>query len=165
MQLECETGVSRRRRRRLRLGIVTCSLVAVCGLSATSAVVVASAGTVNGVTVVRPSRTELRLFKHLYARYRAIPASDVGKVEGDFRYGAHVSQSNTDWAAVAFVPARHDSLKVSIGFQDGGNIGIFKRERTHQWRILGVGGEPWGCTTLVPRAVKRAWGVGCPPGG
>jgi hypothetical protein len=52
-------------------------------------------------------------------------------------------------------------LQVSVGFQDGANVGVFTRPPAGSWELVGVAGMPVGCTRLVPAAVRQLWHLVC----
>jgi hypothetical protein len=109
-----------------------------------SGAVVASAGTSSALAAA-------------YAAHDHIPVSDVAGVRAGSLHTAAVG--GTEWATASFTPAHTASAVAQAGFQDGGSIGVFTRVGTAPWTMLGVGGEPFPCGSLVPTAVRSAWGL------
>jgi hypothetical protein len=133
---------------------------AVAGLVACSAGVLmtppASAAT-PGTTVSAAGRARLTA---AYAAFRHIPVSDVAGIQTGSIHAAMVS--GREWATASFLPARKISLKVQVGFQDGGSIGVFTRRGHTAWTMRSVGGEPFPCGKVVSAAVRAAWGLKTP---
>jgi len=98
----------------------------------------------------------------LYAGYRHLPAADVARTALRSAQGA-AAASGTDWAVATYVPAQAAPLSVRAGFQDGADRALFTRAPGKAWKVAALGGQPLGCDTAIPAAVRRLWGFGtCP---
>ena len=93
----------------------------------------------------------------LYAAYRHLPVSDIARVVPGGAHGAEALPSGADWAAIMFAPSAKAPASVAVGFQDGANSGIFTRSPGSAWKAAGLGGEPLGCGSRVPAAVRQIW--------
>lgn len=95
-----------------------------------------------------------------YVNARGISLSDVaGTIPGSVYY-AYDPATDTYWAEATFQGSRTASLKVLVGFQDGGSIGFFARAARSGWQA-DVGGEPVVCfeVPFFPPAVLTAWSL------
>jgi hypothetical protein len=117
----------------------------------------AGTGGVRKLPVSRDVRNELTV---AYVNARGIPLSDVaGTIPGSVYY-AYDPATDTYWAEATFQGSRTASLKVLVGFQDGGSIGFFARAARSGWQA-DVGGEPVVCfeVPFFPPAVLTAWSL------
>jgi len=104
-----------------------------------------------------------------FVAYKKISPSDVrgaGALPGSVYY-AYDPASDTHWALASFEPSSTASLTVKVNFQDGGNIGMFRKSGTRSWQAQTPGWPPV-CSELrfFPRAVLMAWALptSAPPG-
>ena len=130
-------------------GLVACSAGALMTPPASAAA--------RGTTVPAADRARLTA---AYAAFRHIPVSDVAGIQTGSIHAATVS--GREWATASFLPSRKASLKVQVGFQDGGSIGVFTRRGHAAWTMRSVGGEPFPCGQAVPAKVQAAWGLKTP---
>jgi hypothetical protein len=124
---------------------------------ATSGAVPAGPGGVRDLPANRDVRNELTT---AYVNLRGISLADVaGTIPGSVYY-AYDPATDTYWAEAAFLPSRTASLKVLVGFQDGGSIGLFVRAARSGWQVQ-LGGEPVVCAEVpfFPPAVVTAWSL------
>jgi hypothetical protein len=117
----------------------------------------AGPGGVRDLPVSRDVRDELTA---AYVHFRGISLADVaGTIPGSVYY-AYDPASDTYWAEATFLPSRTASVKILVGFQDGGSIGLFARAARSGWQVW-LGGEPVVCTEVpfFPPAVLTAWSL------
>ena len=117
----------------------------------------AGTGAVRKLPVSRDVRNELTA---AYVNLREISLSDVaGTIPGSVYY-AYDPATDTYWAEANFLPSRTASLKVLVGFQDGGSVGFYVRAARSGWQVQ-LGGAPITCTEVrfFPPAVLRAWSL------
>jgi hypothetical protein len=114
---------------------------------------------VSGFVVGAPQQQRLRA---MYAAYRHIPVGDVAPVAPGSVRGALMSPDGAQWAEVRFEPSASAPQAVADEFQDGAGSAIFARAAGSNWRAAGLGGEPFGCGTMLPSRVRLFWGLpGC----
>lgn len=129
--------------------------------AATSAAAPASSGAVQDLVVSPAVRTELLT---AFAAAKDIPVSDVaGSRPGSVYYG-YEPATQTYWAMANYDPASTDPLAVTVAFQDGGSIGLFKKAGNGAWQVS-LGGEPSVCAELrfFPQPVLAAWSLPTSP--
>jgi hypothetical protein len=117
----------------------------------------AGTGGVRNLPVSQDVRNELTV---AYVNARGISLSDVaGTIPGSVYY-AYDPATDTYWAEATFVGSRTASVKVLVGFQDGGSIGFFDRAARSGWQV-DVGGAPVVCfeVPFFPPAVLVAWSL------
>ncbi len=117
----------------------------------------AGTGDVRNLPLSRAVRNELTV---AYVNARGISLSDVaGTIPGSVYY-AYDPATDTYWAEATFRGSRTASLKVLVGFQDDGSIGLFARAARSGWQVE-VGGEPVVCSEVpfFPPAVLMAWSL------
>ena len=92
-----------------------------------------------------------------YAAFKSIPVSDVRGVPGSVYY-AYQPATGTYWALATYEPASSDPETITVGFQDGGSDGFFKRTGSGPWQVS-LGGEPEICTQprYFPQPVLAVW--------
>ena len=101
-----------------------------------------------------------------YVAFRRISPSDVsggGPVPGSV-YFAYIPATYSYWALARFEPSSTASLNAQVGFQDGGNIGMFWKAGAGSWHIAS-GGIPTVCGELAwfPPVVLTAWALPTSP--
>ena len=102
----------------------------------------------------------------LYAGYRHIPVTDIAGIAPGSIRSRRMPGSGADWASIGVLPSSRAPRSAMTGFQDGARYGIFNRPPGGAWRIAGLGGEPFGCNTGLPAAVRRGWHLApCPSAG
>lgn len=110
------------------------------------------------------TKAEINTWTREYARWRRIPTHDISGTWRRSAQAVYVPATHTYWGTVDFNPAASDSLRVKVGFQDGGGTGIFRHQAGKPWRFYGRAGVPFSCSTGVPVVVKNAFGWGtCRP--
>ena len=62
------------------------------------------------------------------------------------------------WAIASFNLVMPASFKAQVSFQDGGNMGIFKKATGGNWKMTGSPGFPL-CAKDVPKVVAQLWGL------
>jgi hypothetical protein len=95
-----------------------------------------------------------------YAAYKHIPVKDLAGIQPGSVRAATVG--GLEWATASFNLVRTASPAIQDSFQDGGSIGVFTRRGHAAWKMRGVGGEPFPCGSVVPAAVRLAWGLAAP---
>jgi hypothetical protein len=95
-----------------------------------------------------------------YVNSRGIPLSDVASTMPGRVYYAYDPATDTYWAEATFQGSRTASLKVLVGFQDGGSVGFYVRAARSGWQVQ-LGGAPITCTEVrfFPPAVLMAWSL------
>lgn len=106
-----------------------------------------------------PSAAQQQGLRAVYAAYRHIPLTDIARIVPGAVRGAQLSPSGVQWAVIRFEPSASAPQAVAIKFQDGAGSGIFTRSPGGAWRAAGLGGEPFGCGTLLPSRVRLRWGL------
>jgi hypothetical protein len=144
-----------------RLAVSVAVALAVAASFAAAGVQSAAANTSPKTSVIRftPSAPQQQQLRALYAAYRGIPLADVAQVTSASVRGARMSPGGAQWAVIRFVPSASAPQAVAIRFQDGAGSGIFTRPAGGTWRAAGLGGEPFGCGTLLPSRVRLLWGL------
>jgi hypothetical protein len=99
-----------------------------------------------------------------FAASKSIPAADVAGSRPGSVYYAYDPATGTYWAMASYDPASTDSQAVLVGFQDGGESGLFKRVGSGAWQAT-QGGEPALCgeVQFFPRTVLEAWSLPTAP--
>ncbi|MDQ2729663.1 MAG: hypothetical protein M3Y91_17775 [Actinomycetota bacterium] len=92
-----------------------------------------------------------------FEAYRHLGAADVGGIIPGYLYLAHVPASNADLAVAKFTPSAGAAPQALVDFQDGGNIGVFRRTAGGSWAMTGVGGVPFPCPGVLPSQVQALW--------
>ena len=92
------------------------------------------------------------------------PASAIAGTEPGSVYYAYLPSAGTYWAFARFLPSPSASQSTLVSLQDGGNIGIFRKQAEGDWMMLAEGGEPF-CPTrsAIPASVQVLWGFKDPP--
>jgi hypothetical protein len=95
-----------------------------------------------------------------FVGFKQIESTDVAGTEAGSVYYAYDPSTGTYWAMARFVPSATASQNVLVGFQDGGNIGLFTRTGTGIWQVA-MAGEPPLCAELryFPKSVLTAWAI------
>jgi hypothetical protein len=93
---------------------------------------------------------------------KGISSSDVlgaSALPGSVYY-AYDPATDTYWALAEFRPSSTASLNVKVNFQDGGNIGMFRKARAGPWQVRTPGWPPI-CSEprFFPPAVLMAWAL------
>jgi hypothetical protein len=116
----------------------------------------ASAGGVQNLVVSNAIRSELL---SAWAAGNGDPIADVTTVPGSVYY-AYDPATSTYWAQASFEATGKVPLNVQVSFQDGGNIGRFKRVAGGAWQV-GTGGIPEVCYALAyfPQPVLATWAM------
>jgi hypothetical protein len=71
---------------------------------------------------------------------------------------ANDHSTKTRWATASFFPSARASAAVLLGFQDGGSTGVFSRQGSARWKMVGYGSQPVAaCSVSLPATVRRAW--------
>lgn len=71
---------------------------------------------------------------------------------------AYDAVDKRDWAIASFNLVLPASYKAEVSFQDGGNMGIFKKVADGTWVMTGSPGFPL-CAKDVPQIVAHLWGL------
>jgi hypothetical protein len=123
---------------------------------ASSAASTASSG-IRNLVVSSAVRSELSA---TYVAYKGISPSDIAGTRPGSIYYAYDPATDRYWALATFEPSRTASLTVTVGFQDGGAIGLFTKIGTGTWHVV-AGGIPTICgeVQFFPRAVLTAWSL------
>ena len=114
----------------------------------------ASASGIQNLVVDAGTRAELL---SAYAAVMRIPTADATADPGETYY-AYDPTTNTYWARANYGPTSGDPAQVTYEFQDGGQIGYFKKVGNGSWQVEN-GGQPAICGALkfFPTAVLAAW--------
>jgi len=102
-----------------------------------------------------------------YVALKGISLSDIaggGPTAGSVYY-AYDPATGTYWALATFAPSSTASLNVQVGFQDGGEIGMFRKAGGGAWQAQ-IGEFPPYCGEVkyFPAAVLTAWSISATPG-
>jgi CHAP domain-containing protein/fucose-binding lectin len=149
--------------RRWTTAIVACAGLIVALLAACPPFASASTSQLAPATSQFLGRSEQHQLLRLYAAYRHIPRTDVSEIAPGAIRVARMASTGVEWAAVGFLPSAHASLAALTGFQDGGRYGVFTRTAGGRWRAVGLGGEPLGCGTALPRSIRHLWRLAACP--
>lgn len=88
-----------------------------------------------------------------------LSSSEVaGPLPGTLYY-AYLPATGTYWAIAHFRATPDASLRAQVGFQDGGDIGVFTHPSGKPWTAK-IGGEPFPCQGELPAPVFDLWGLG-----
>lgn len=123
--------------------------------SATTPSATASSGAVQNLVATAAVKSELLA---VFAASHNIPVSDVlGTAPGSVYY-AYDPATQTYYAKATYEPKTSDPLSVTVGFQDGGQGGYFKKSGSAPWQVESMG-QPAVCTALrfFPSAVLAVW--------
>jgi len=88
------------------------------------------------------------------------PLSYVNGTEPGSVYYAYDPATDTYWAMAHIQPSATGLREEPAGWQDGGNVGLFKKVGSGPWKA-GVAGIPVECGLLrfFPRGVLAAWSL------
>jgi hypothetical protein len=130
------------------------STTAASSAPAASAPASASASGIQNLIIDAASRAELL---SAYAALMRIPAADATATPGQTYY-AYDPATNTYWAQANYEPTSGDPAQVTYEFQDGGQLGYFKKVGSGSWQVEN-GGQPATCYALkfFPVSVLAAW--------
>lgn len=97
-----------------------------------------------------------------FVAYKGISPSDVqgaAPVPGSVYY-AYDPAADTYWALASFQPSDMASLNVKVNFQDGGDVGMFRKAGAGPWQVQTPGWPPI-CDEprFFPQVVLTAWGL------
>lgn len=122
-----------------------------------------------GVRNLVISSAERRELTAAFVAYKGISPSDlfgVGPLPGSVYY-AHDLVTDTYWALASFQPSSTASLNVKVNFQDGGNVGMFRKSGGGRWQAQTPGWPPI-CAEVqfFPPTVLMTWSLptSAPPG-
>jgi hypothetical protein len=120
----------------------------------------ASASKVQNLIVSTSVRTDLT---DAFAAASNFPVSYVKGTAPNSVYYAYTPATDTYWALATFEPSATATKSAPADFQDGSNVGEFKKVGDGSWQA-GIGGEPVGCGELrfFPKAVLAAWSISPP---
>jgi hypothetical protein len=95
-----------------------------------------------------------------FVAHKRISPSDVAGTYPGSVYYAYDPATNTYWAAAQFESSSTAPINVLVGFQDGGNFGLFRRVGEDPWQVQ-VKTSPPACTEpqFFPPAVLEAWSL------
>ena len=99
-----------------------------------------------------------------FATAQNIPVSDVAGSLPNSIYYAYDPAIQTYWAKASYEPKSTDSQTVQDGFQDGANIGFYKKSGSGPWQVTLAGGGPCSDFRFFPQAVLVAWAIPAPVG-
>jgi len=121
----------------------------------------ASGGAIQDLVVSAAVRGELT---GAFAVVHDIPQSYVTGTQPGSVYYAYVPATHTYWAMARFDVSATAVQKYPAGFQDGGDIGEFKKVGTGGWQGV-LGGIPVYCgeAAFFPKAVLAAWSLPTSP--
>jgi hypothetical protein len=140
----------------LLAGVLLSSIVIGSAIEAVPAL--ASPAASPAIVEVHLSAGDQNQLRDLYAGYRHIPRSDIGRAIPGAMHAARVTGTGREWAVMKFTAARRAPLTVSVGFQDGGAIALFTRSSNGPWKVTGLGGPQLSCDNRLPVTVRRLWG-------
>jgi hypothetical protein len=95
-----------------------------------------------------------------FIAYKTIPASYVTGTAPNSVYYAFDPSSQKYWALAQFVPSPTASQQTLVGFQDGGDLGLYSMVPGGAWKMQ-TGGFPFSCveSEYFPASVMAAWGL------
>jgi hypothetical protein len=107
-----------------------------------------------------------------FVAFKGISLSDVlgGAPTPGSVYYAYDPATDTYWALAGFETSPTASMQVQVNFQDGGNMGMYRKVGTGAWQVQLGGVPPWCAeSTFFPLPVLAAWsmpttkpaGLGC----
>ena len=120
----------------------------------------ASATSSGGVQNLQATAAVQSALLAAYVVMKNIPAADVAGTQPGTVYYGYDKATNTYWAIARYSPSRRASQAVDISFQDGGDMGFFKRAGAGAWQAW-LGGVPVTCAELrfFPKAALAAWSL------
>jgi hypothetical protein len=138
----------------------TASLGPSAASSATTSAPVASASAATAAAVNEVATPALKAaLRAAYIVLNHLSSSEVaGPLPGTLYY-AYLPATGTYWAIAHFRATPHASLRAQVGFQDGGDIGVFTHASGRPWTAK-IGGEPFPCQGELPAPVFALWGLG-----
>jgi hypothetical protein len=86
------------------------------------------------------------------------PSDITGPDKGSVYYAID-NMTGTYWATATFSPSQHADSSAQAAFQDGENIGVFKRTAGGSWVASIHERSHFPCPADVPAAVLKAWGL------
>jgi hypothetical protein len=107
-----------------------------------------------------------------FVALKGIPLSDIagaGPTPGSVYY-AYDPATDTYWALAGFETSSTAPFDVQVNFQDGGNMGMFRKAGAGAWQVQLGAVPPWCAeSTFFPLPVLAAWsmptskpaGLGC----
>jgi|SRR5215471_2980790 len=125
--------------------------------TATSSGTPASSGGVQNLSVSPEVRGELIA---AFAARKNIPVDYVARSSPDSVYYSYDPATETYWAMADYEPANAAPEAVKVGFQDGGQVGLYKKAGNGQWQVT-LGTEPAACAevSFFPRTVLDVWSL------
>jgi len=95
-----------------------------------------------------------------FVAQKGISSSDVAGTYPGSVYYAYDPATNAYWAVAQFKSSRTAPVSVLVGFQDGGNFGLFRKAGAAPWQVQ-IKTSPPACTEpqFFPRAVLMAWSL------
>ena len=105
------------------------------------------------------SQADLGQLLELYVAERHISSRDVAGLAG--HCGGTLISTGAQWATASFAPSPRAPLNVAVGFQDGADTGIYRRDPGGSWQFVTVGGEAFACAggSRLPAAIRTLWHV------
>jgi hypothetical protein len=149
-------------------GTTTSSTTAASTSSTTSTTIAASTTTTTSSAVQNlPVTSSVRAtLTSVFVSYKQIQASDVSGTVPNSVYYAYDPASKTYWAMASFMPSSTASQQILVGFQDGGNTGLYKMATGGSWAVSQSGVPPYCAEQrYFPQPVLAAWGMGTVPAG
>ena len=113
---------------------------------------------------VRNLAADATVRQQLLAAYRTArrdvaPRDVTGPDRGSVYYAVD-NATGTFWATATFSPSKQADQSAQAAFQDGKNIGVFKRTASGSWIASVHERQHFPCPDDVPAAVISAWGLG-----
>lgn len=88
-----------------------------------------------------------------------MPPSDITGPDKGSVYYALDNTTGTYWATATFSPSKQADSSAQAAFQDGENIGVFKRPAGGSWVASVHERQHFPCLGDFPVAVVSAWGL------
>ena len=109
--------------------------------------------------MLAPAATDEAGLRAAFASFKGLSPAAVGAITAGSLHLAHVSSTVGDVGTARFAPSTQAPPQAVVGFQDGGNIGVFIRRSGGSWQMTKVGGEPFPCPGLFSPAVQALWAL------
>jgi hypothetical protein len=92
------------------------------------------------------------------ARHNMSPEDITGPDKGSVYYALD-NTTRTYWATATFSPSKRADPSAQAAFQEGENIGVFKRTDSGSWTASVHERSHFPCRGDVPASVLKAWGL------
>lgn len=121
--------------------------------------VAATAAPAASAAPAAPTSLEQSALAAAFAAFKGISLGDVGTLRAGSLHTSYDPSTQGYWGTASFLPSAAASAAVTVKFQDGGGVGVFRSSNGTTWTMTQVGGQPFPCAGQLPATVEAAWGL------